>query len=270
MTRVVVVEDHVLVRQSVVKTLAAEPDIEIVGEADGAEEAAALIGKLEPDLAVLDIEIPGEDGIDLAIRLKKSSPQLRILFLTMHDDTSSIRRAVSMGADGFVPKTTSVDELLQALRVVAAGGTYLSPTIARRVMDIAGGRSQGVAATLTERELEVLSLLSRGLNHQETAERLFRQFGYQKTTVADIAAALGMSPANIYRFFASKAAIKDAGLKTDDIAQRLCLSAGTVRNYLSEAIGKLHAANRIEAARIARLTSKKLAKPEYKNYTFVH
>lgn len=137
--RVLVVEDHKLVRQSVVKVVASEPGFEVIGQAGDAEEALRQAATIRPDLVILDIGLPGADGIELAGALKQSSPEVRILFLTMRDDEEAVRRAVAVGGHGYVPKTSSAEELLEAVRSVAGGGSYLSPSITRHVIDLAAG-----------------------------------------------------------------------------------------------------------------------------------
>jgi len=173
MTRVVVVEDHVLVRQSLVKSVSAEPGFEVAGEAGTFDEALELVERLRPDVLLLDVELPGGDGLAVATAVKASRPDTRVLFLTMHDDVRTIRQAFAIGADGFLPKTVDLSDLMAALRTVAAGGSYLSPSIARRVMDMAGGRNSAPGAVLTERELEILSLLASGLDHADVAAQIY-------------------------------------------------------------------------------------------------
>jgi EAL domain-containing protein (putative c-di-GMP-specific phosphodiesterase class I)/ActR/RegA family two-component response regulator len=136
-TRVLILEDHTLVRQSLVKTVSTEPGFVVIGEAGRAEEAVEAAGVMYPDLALLDISLPGIDGIDFARQLRSQHPGLRVLFLTMRDDDEAIRRAVEVGADGYVTKNSSTEELLGAMRIVASGGSYLSPSIANRVMSFA-------------------------------------------------------------------------------------------------------------------------------------
>ncbi|MFA5788163.1 MAG: response regulator transcription factor [Actinomycetota bacterium] len=195
MTRIVVVEDHTLVRQSLVKIMTAEPGFEVVAEAGSAEEALQVAKSHRPDLVVMDVGIPGEDGLQVAMKLKKLLPDVRILFLTMHDDDATIRRAIGVGADGFVPKTASTEELLQGLRVVASGGSYLSPGVARRVMDLAGGRSGGVVGRLTDRELEILTLLTQGLRPADVAARLYMSIKTVKNHLTNIYAKMGVESA---------------------------------------------------------------------------
>lgn len=193
--RVLVVEDHTLVRHSIVKTVAAEPDFNVVGEAGRGEEALALAKSLRPDLVLLDISIPDEDGIQIAGRIKDILPQTAIVFVTMYDDDATIRRALAAGADGYVPKTATANELLQGLRAVVAGGSYLSPSIARRVMTLANQRSGGSPDRLTDRELEMLQLLAGGARPAEVAERMFLSVKTVKNYLSTIYAKLGVSGA---------------------------------------------------------------------------
>lgn len=190
MTRVVIVEDHTLVRQSLVKTVDAEEGFEVVGDAGRGDEGLELIRRLTPDVALLDIAMPGGNGLEVAALLRQSAPEVRFLFLTMHDDDASISKAIGLGADGYVLKTASMDELLTALKAVAGGGSYLSPSIARRVIDIAGNKTPGT--TLTDRELEILRLLSSGARPAEVAEKLFVSIKTVKNHLTSVYAKLGV------------------------------------------------------------------------------
>lgn len=192
MTRVVIVEDHTLVRQSLVKTIEAEPGFEVIGEAGRGEEGLEMIKRLSPDLVLLDITMPGGGGLEVAAQLRKAAPGVRFLFLTMHEDDASISRAIGIGADGYVLKTASTDELLRALRAIAEGGSYLSPAIARRVIDLAGGKRGGGGPRLTERELEILRLLAEGSRPAEVAEKLFVSIKTVKNHLTSIYSKLGV------------------------------------------------------------------------------
>lgn len=192
MTRVVVVEDHTLVRQSLVKMVSAEPGFEVVGESGRGDEAVELIARIKPDLALLDIAMPGGDGLDVAEQAKAKTPTTRMLFLTMHEDDASIVRAVGLGADGYVLKTASTEELMQALRTVASGSSYLSPRIAKRIMNLAGSRNSTTHTRLTERELEILRLLASGVRPAELAKRLFVSVKTIKNHLTNIYAKLGV------------------------------------------------------------------------------
>ncbi len=170
--RVLIVEDHTLVRQSLVKTLTSE-GIEVVGEASAGDEALPLVDSLGPDVVILDIGIPGLDGLEVARRIKRKPSPPKILFMTMRDDDSTISQAIKLEADGYVLKTASTEELVHAVRAVAEGGTHLSPSVARRVMQMASGDRNKTNAGLTEREFEVLQLLAQGNRPTQIAEKLF-------------------------------------------------------------------------------------------------
>ena len=190
MTRVVVVEDHTLVRQSLVKTINAEEGLEVVADAGRGDEGLAQIAKNSPDVVLLDITMPGGNGLEVAAQMRSAAPNSRFLFLTMHDDDVSISKAIALGADGYVLKTASTDELLTALRAIAEGGSYLSPAVARRVIDLAGGKSP--SANLTDRELEILRLLASGARPGQVAEKLFVSIKTVKNHLTSVYAKLGV------------------------------------------------------------------------------
>ena len=190
MTRVVVVEDHTLVRQSLVKTINAEDGFEVVAEAGRGDEGLGLITKHGPDVVLLDITMPGGNGLEVAAQMRHAAPNSRFLFLTMHDDDASISKAIALGADGYVLKTASTDELLVALHAIAEGGSYLSPSVARRVIDLAGGKSP--SANLTDRELEILRLLASGARPGQVAEKLFVSIKTVKNHLTSVYAKLGV------------------------------------------------------------------------------
>lgn len=169
--RVVVVDDHTLVRQSLVKTVDADPGFKVVGEAATGTEAVDVISRTKPDLVLLDIKIPPPDGVEVAERAKRDSPSIKIIFLTMHDDDASILRATSIGADGYLPKTVSTDEVVQALHTVAEGGAYLHFQIASRLAAMTR-QSKSSTTALAGRELEILRLMAEGLRPQDVASRL--------------------------------------------------------------------------------------------------
>jgi DNA-binding NarL/FixJ family response regulator len=171
--RVVVADDHALVRQSIVKAVSSEPGLEVVAEVADGLAAIQAVTTHEPDLVVLDIAMPGKDGLAVAEQLKASHPQVAVLFLSMHDDDASLQRAVALGARGFVSKSASIDELLDALRAMREGRSYLSSGVATRVMEIAAGRSTTSDLGLTAREREILGLLAEGRRPGEIAEVLF-------------------------------------------------------------------------------------------------
>jgi DNA-binding NarL/FixJ family response regulator len=191
-TRVLVVDDHTLVRQSVSKAVAMEPGIEVVGEASDGPSALAAAVRLAPDLVVLDIAMPGIDGLAVAEHLRRDQPQIRILFLSMHDDDDSLQRALALGAAGFVSKSASIEQLLEALRAVRDGGSYLSANVASRVMDLAAGRRQGDGVGLTAREREILELLVAGNRPGEIGQALFLSVKTVKNHLTSVYQKLGV------------------------------------------------------------------------------
>lgn len=171
--RVVIADDHTLVRQSVVKAARTEDGVEVVGEAADGHAALAAVAEHQPDLVVLDIALPGIDGLAVAEQLRRDQPELKIVFLSMHDDDASLQRAVGLGANGFVSKSASIDEFVEALRAVRDGGSYLSSGVASRVMHLAAARDREDDDVLTAREREILALLATGRRPGEIADELF-------------------------------------------------------------------------------------------------
>lgn len=190
--RVVVADDHALVRQSIVKAVAGEEGMELVAEVADGLAALQAVATHEPDLVILDIAMPGRDGLAVAEQLRGTHPQIAVLLLSMHDDDASLQRAVSLGVKGFVSKSASVDELLEALRAVRDGGSFLSSGVASRVMAIAAGRSSVSDLGLTSREREILGLLSEGRRPGEIADRLFLSVKTVKNHLTSIYTKLGV------------------------------------------------------------------------------
>jgi DNA-binding NarL/FixJ family response regulator len=190
--RVLVVDDHTLVRQSVSKALATEDGVEIVGEAADGPSALVAVAEHAPDLVVLDIAMPGVDGLAVAERLRHDHPDVRVLFLSMHDDDGSLQRALALGAAGFVSKSASIDQLLDALRAIRDGGSYLSSEVASRVMDLAAGRRSVDGVGLTPREREILELLVEGNRPGEIGDSLFLSVKTVKNHLTSVYHKLGV------------------------------------------------------------------------------
>ena len=181
-TRILVVDDHPVVRAGVAHLLANEPDLEVCAEASGVEDAIAALEKAEsdpencPDLAVVDIMLPDGCGLDLVRELTRRSPGLPILVASVHDEVLFAERALRAGARGFINKQEAADELIDAIREICDGGTWLSASIRER-----WERSRGEAAIptpppseldLSDRELQVFALIGRGAPTREIAGRL--------------------------------------------------------------------------------------------------
>lgn len=171
--RVMLADDHTLVRESLAKTVAAHPGFVVVAQASSGTEVLAQVAGHHPDILVLDIAMPGEDGLSVAAKVRRDTPDVRVLFMTMHDDDSHLRRAMALDVAGFVSKNVSADEFLEALATVAAGEMYLSTDAMRRVAGMASGRASDEGPDLSARELDVLTALAEGQRPQEIADSLF-------------------------------------------------------------------------------------------------
>ncbi|EXJ14532.1 two component transcriptional regulator, LuxR family [Imhoffiella purpurea] len=168
--RVVLADDHAIVRQGLASLLRAEPDIELVGEVGDGEDAWQAIGDSKPDIAVLDLAMPGATGIEIARRVESAGLATRILLLTMYEDPATALDAERAGVAGYVLKASLFDELILGVRLVAAGGTFMSPAIAGKLRPLRCDRHPTV--TLSPREREVVRLLSQGLHSKEIARIL--------------------------------------------------------------------------------------------------
>jgi two-component system response regulator NreC len=171
--RVLLADDHAIVREGVRMILNAQPDMEVIGEASNGAGALSLAHSLKPDLAVMDIGMPGMNGLEATRALKEAQPLIQILILTMHEDEDYFFRILAAGASGYVLKGAGSDELLSAIRAVSQGGVYLFPTMAKKlVSDYLKGQESGAGDPLTTREREVLKLIAAGKMNREIAELL--------------------------------------------------------------------------------------------------
>ncbi|MFH1140333.1 MAG: response regulator transcription factor [Chloroflexota bacterium] len=179
--RVLVADDHALFRRGLVDLLAEEPDIEVVGEAGDGREAVAQAEALAPEVILMDVNMPGSDGIAATAALCQRDPPPKVLMLTVTEDSDTLLRAMAAGALGYILKTASPQEILDALRQVAQGWVVISPAMAPLLLGHlrVGGRSapslpslQQSETPLTPREEEVLRLIAHGLTNQEIAQEL--------------------------------------------------------------------------------------------------
>jgi len=178
MVRLLVVDDHALVRSGLRALLNGKDDVQVVGEAADGDEAIRLVGELAPDVVLMDLSMPhGKDGLTATREIREKYPDTAILVLTMHDDDEYLFRAIQAGASGYILKSAPHEELLAAIHTVARGDAYLYPTATKRLMgeyleQIEQGAQNNPLNQLSERELEVLELVAKGYANKEIAEKL--------------------------------------------------------------------------------------------------
>lgn len=173
--RILLVEDHPVFRAGLRQTLEDEPGLSVCGEAGSAEEALEILALLDPDLVVVDLMLPGTGGLSLVKRIRRLRSSLPILVLSMHDERLFAERALRSGANGYVGKQVPIGEIVEAVRRVLSGGTWLSERMRRRleVREAEGNEGLGdPSEVLSDREVEVFGLLGLGLGTREIAERL--------------------------------------------------------------------------------------------------
>ena len=175
-TTILLADDHRIVRQGLRALLAGESDFEVVGEADDGREALELVKRLNPDVLVLDLMMPGLNGLEVARQLPRQSPGVRVVVLSMYDDEGFVLEALANGVSGYVLKDSNSSDLVHAVREVAAGRRYLSPPLSDRAIEAYQQRAKVGALdkheTLTTREREVLQLSAEGHTNSEIAARL--------------------------------------------------------------------------------------------------
>jgi DNA-binding NarL/FixJ family response regulator len=176
--RVLVVDDQELFRRGLTMLLAVEPGLEVVGEAGDGAEGATLAESAAPDVVLLDVRMPKKSGIEACLAIKESVPSAKIIMLTVSDEEADLYEAVKSGASGYLLKDSSIEEVAQAIRVVADGQSLISPSMAIKLIDefkqmSRPERETGPALRLTERELDVLRLVAQGHSNKEIAARLF-------------------------------------------------------------------------------------------------
>ncbi|HEY7347913.1 MAG TPA: response regulator transcription factor [Ktedonobacterales bacterium] len=188
--RVLIADDHPLFRHGIQALLSATPDVEVVGEARTGEEAISLAASLQPDVILMDIQMPGTNGIEATRRILHTSPHIRILMVTMFEDDASVFTAMRAGARGYVLKDTEKTELLRAIRAVGGGEAIFSPAIATRLLDFFAAPKPPVPPQvfpeLTEREREILVLIAQGHRNHEIANRLVLSHSTVRNYVSNI------------------------------------------------------------------------------------
>jgi DNA-binding NarL/FixJ family response regulator len=189
--RVAVVDDQELFRRGLTMLLGVEDDIEVVGEAGDGVAATELAASAVPDVILMDVRMPKRSGIEACVAIKEVAPTAQIIMLTVSDEEADLYDAVKNGASGYLLKDSSIDEVAQAVRVVADGQSLISPSMAIKLLDefkqmSRSDRQQVPTPRLTDRELEVLKLVAQGLNNREIAKRLFISENTVKNHVRNI------------------------------------------------------------------------------------
>lgn len=175
--RILIADDHAVVREGTRRVLEQEPDMEVVGEAGDGEEAVNLATSLKPDVAIMDISMPKMDGIEATRLIKAACPSISVLALSAYDDDQFVFSLLEAGAAGYLLKSIRSRELIDAIRAVYSGESVLHPSIARKVLNrfvSASGKPEGKepSGMLSDREMEVLKLAAKGLSNQDIAEKL--------------------------------------------------------------------------------------------------
>ncbi len=189
--RVAVVDDQELFRRGLTMLLTVEEDIDVVGEAGDGVAATELATTAAPDVVLMDVRMPKRSGIEACLSIKDAAPSAKIIMLTVSDEEADLYEAVKNGASGYLLKDSSIEEVAQAIRVVADGQSLISPSMAVKLLDefkqmSRSDRQQVPGPRLTDRELEVLKLVAQGLNNREIAKRLFISENTVKNHVRNI------------------------------------------------------------------------------------
>lgn len=195
--RVLISDDHTILRSGLKMLLNAESDIEVVGEATTGEEAIRLAEQLHPDLVLMDISMPGMGGIDATAEIKRQHPEVRVLMLTMHENEAYLFRTIKAGGSGYVLKKAADTELIDAIHQVMQGGAFLRPSVTKALVKdylerVETGEARDSYGTLTEREREILKLIAEGHTNPEIAKLLVISVRTVETHRAHIMDKLGI------------------------------------------------------------------------------
>lgn len=203
--RVLIADDHGVVRAGLRALLSAEPDLLVVGEAATGEEAVRLALHRQPDVVLMDIKMPEMDGLEATRSLAQQAPRVRVLLLTVHEDPALLREALRAGAAGYVIKRAVESELISAIRASAAGDLYVHPSLTRSLLEEKGPApaDDGALGRLTPREIEVLRLIAQGFTNTQIAEHLCLSPRTVESHRANVRAKLNLdSRAELVRFAA--------------------------------------------------------------------
>jgi two-component system response regulator NreC len=173
--KILLVDDHAIMRDGIKALLSIYDDIEVVGEASEGRKAIEMARELNPDVVVMDISMPGMDGLEVTRRLTKRNPGMKVIILTQHDNREYILSAIKVGAAGYIPKKALGSDLISAIRAVHSGDSFLYPSAAKTLIDDYRKQAEqpDIYESLTEREREILKLIAEGLTSREIANALY-------------------------------------------------------------------------------------------------
>lgn len=190
-TRIMLADDHPLLRQALRDVLEKQPDFEVIAEASDGEEAVKLAAEMLPDVVIMDISMPTLNGLEATKQIKASNPSIAVLVLTVHSDSEHILSILQAGAGGYLTKSVYGDEVIHATRAMVSGETVLSPAVSQQILKYAFQHSSkpknlGTGNTLSSRELEVLNLAAKGISNKDIAQRLGLSLRTVKGYLADL------------------------------------------------------------------------------------
>ncbi len=195
--KVVICDDQAIVRDGLEMLLKLETDIDVVGSAEDGAAAVEMVGRKQPDIVLMDLKMPIMNGVEATRQIRAKYPEVKVLVLTTYDDDEWVFDAIKAGASGYLLKDTPRDEVVRAVKGTVAGKTYVDPVVAGRVLgQVADEQTQSatmVTDKLTDREMEILRALARGLNNTDIAHQLFLSEGTVRNHVSAILAKLGVS-----------------------------------------------------------------------------
>jgi NarL family two-component system response regulator LiaR len=195
--QVIICDDQATVRDGLVMLLKLEPDIDIVGTAEDGGEAVEMAADKKPDLILMDLKMPIMNGVEATRQIKMKHPEIKVVVLTTYADDEWVFDSIQAGASGYLLKDTPREELIKAVRGTVTGKTYVDPSVAGKVLEQVSSRQTQpatlITSKLTQREVEVLRLIARGLSNADIADRLFLSDGTVRNHVSAILAKLGVS-----------------------------------------------------------------------------
>lgn len=195
--KVIICDDQAIVRDGLEMLLKLEPDIDVVGTAEDGATAVEMVAKEKPDLILMDLKMPVMNGVEATRQIRAKYPEVKVLVLTTYDDDEWVFDAIQAGAAGYLLKDTPRDEVVKVIRGTVSGKVYLDPSVAGKVLkQVSGHQTQPatlITSKLTEREIEILHLLAKGLNNKDISERLFLSEGTVRNHVSTILSKLGVS-----------------------------------------------------------------------------